>query len=105
HFSLRQMDPAPHQIGMLVRNFQFASRSSLRCNKCSRFCDCIFLRFDEMSPRIAMIPTRAAISMKIGTENHHYSRTVSNNRQAPVRVERRGTNKNTCCEVDAAFLK
>ena len=77
---VRAMPGVPHQIGTLVRNLQFAPRSSLRCNKCSRLCGCIFLRFVEMSRRIAMIPTRAAIISEIGTENHHNSRTVSNNR-------------------------
>jgi hypothetical protein len=64
-----------------------------------------FLRFVEMSPRIAMIPTRAAISMKIGPENHHYSRTVPKNRQRQRASNDQEQTNNVRCEVDAAILK
>jgi hypothetical protein len=59
-----------------------------------------------MSRHIAMIPTRAAIINEIGTENHHYSRTVSKNRpRRRAASDEEQTKSICCCEVDAAFLK
>jgi hypothetical protein len=43
--------------------------------------------------------------MKIGTKNHHYSRTVSKNRPRLRASNDEEQTKSICCEVDAAFLK